>query len=180
MNISDTNATDGTATKEIAEIKEVLRRLSHRSDEKVTYTNGFHVNQAVTSTDKVYIDENHFSPDYDNFFKCAQPIIDEEAINPTEFTLLCGLYLTKYANNFTCRKNRRYLGALVPRDYQYLDYKLLNLDRTLRKYMAASLEGVDEQANEYACHRLQTSHQQYSASANLQREVFREKRIFSK
>ena len=71
MNVSDSNATDGTATKEIIEVKDVLRHLSQRSDEKVTYTNGFHVNQAVTGLEKVYIDENQFSPDYDNFFKCA-------------------------------------------------------------------------------------------------------------
>ena len=68
------------------------------------------------------------------------------------------MYLTKYDNNFTSRKNCRFLGALLPRDFHYLDCKLLNIDRSLRKYMAASLDGVDEQANEYACHRLQTSH----------------------
>ena len=109
------------------------------------------VNQAVTSPSKIDVEESPYKPDYDNFFKCAQPIIDEEALNPTEFTLLCGMYMTRYQNNFTYRKDHRYLGAMPERDYQYLDCKLLNIDRTMRKYIASSLEGTDEQAKDYAC-----------------------------
>ena len=134
----------------------------------------------MTSTYKIDIDENPYRPDYDNFFKCAQPIIDEEALNPTEFTLLCGLYMTRFQNNFTYRKDHRYLGVLPCRDYHYLDCKLLNIDRSLRKYIASSLEGTDEQAKDYACTRLQTTQKLFSASANLQREVFFEKKIFNK
>ena len=36
--------------------------------------------------------ENVHRPDYDDFFKAVQPVIDEEALNPTEFTLLAGLF----------------------------------------------------------------------------------------
>ena len=90
------------------------------------------------------------------------------------------MYMTRYQNNFTYRKDRRYLGALPGRDYHYLDCKLLNIDRSLRKYIASSLEGTDEQAKDYACTRLQTSQKLFSASANLQREVFFEKKIFNK
>ena len=48
-----------------------MRLLTHRDDEKVTYTNGFHVNHAVTSTNRMSLDENPFRPDYDNFFKAV-------------------------------------------------------------------------------------------------------------
>ena len=81
-------------------------------------------------------------------------MIDESALNPTEFTLLSGTFLTRYTNNFTYRKSSRLLGALPSRDYHYLDCKLLNIDRSLRKYIAASLEGMDEQCKDYACTRL--------------------------
>lgn len=110
----------------------------------MTYTNGFHVSQAITSTLRLDLDENTFRQDYDNFFKAAQPIIDESALNPTEFTLLSGTHLTRYTSNFTYRKANRYLGSMPARDYHYLDCKLLNIDRGLRKYIAASLEGMDE------------------------------------
>ena len=53
------------------------------------------------------------------------------------------------------------------RDYHYLDCKLLNIDRGLRKYIAASLEGMDEQCKDYACTRLQTTAKQYRVNANL-------------
>ena len=180
MSLQDTNGADGTATKELYQIKDLLKSMTHQTDQKITYTNGFHVNQAVTSAHKIDLAESPYRPGYDNFFKCAQPIIDEEALNPTEFTLLCGMYMTRYQNNFTYRKDRRFLGALPGRDYAYLDCKLLNIDRSMRKYIASSLEGTDEQAKDYACARLQTSQKMFTASANLQREVFHEKKIFNK
>jgi len=55
---------------------------------KITYNNGFHVNYAITSADRVFIDSNTFNPDYDNFFKATQSVIDEEALNPPEISLV--------------------------------------------------------------------------------------------
>jgi hypothetical protein len=126
------------------------------------------------------MDENPFRPDYDNFFKCAQPIIDEEALNPPEFTLLSGIYLAKYRNNYTYRKDRRYMGAMPQRDYHYLDFKLINIDRDLRKYVNSSLIGVDNQAKLYAHSRLHVEEKQYVSNLNLYNEVFQEKKIFNK
>jgi len=37
----------------------------------VTYTNGFHVNHAVTSTSRIMLTENVHRPDYDDFFKAV-------------------------------------------------------------------------------------------------------------
>lgn len=107
-------------------------------------------------------------------------MIDEEAMNPTEFTLLSGLFLARYTNNFTYRKDRRYTGYLRPRDYAYLDNRLVNIDRELRKYIQSSLIGVDNQANMYACARLNVTERQFVTSQNLYKEVFTERKVFNK
>ena len=78
-------------------------------------------------------------------------------MNPTEFTLLSGLYLSRYTNNYSYRKNRHYLGSMPRRDYHYLDCKLINIDKDLRKYVTSALIGSDSQSKTYACARLSTS-----------------------
>ena len=147
----------------------MCRLISHQEDQKVTYTNGFHVNHAITSTSRIPLDENVFRPDYDNFFKSCQPVIDEEAINPTEFTLLSGMYLSRFTNCYSYRKDRRYPGYLPKRDYHFLDCKLINIDKDLRKYITSALIGVENQAKTYACARLSTTERQYIYNLNLYR-----------
>ena len=164
----------------MVEIRELCRKMSRQDEYKVTYTNGFHVNQAVTTTRRICIDENPFRPDFDNFFKCAQPIIDEEALNPSEFTLLAGTYLTKYTNNYTLRKERTYMGKLPGRDYGYMDFLLVNIDKELRKYINSSLIGIDNQAKMYAQTRLNADERLYETNLNLAMEVFQEKKLFNK
>ena len=146
MSMQDSHGAKGTALKEMHQIRELMRKLCHRDDEKVSYTNGFHVNHAITSTGRISLDESLYRPDYDNFFKMVQPVIDEEALNPTEFTLLSGLYLSQYTNNFSYRKQKRYNGALPRRDFHYLDCKLINIDKDLRKYITSALIGIDSQS----------------------------------
>lgn len=46
-------------------------KLSHQNDIKVTYSNGFHVNTAVTRTDHINIDENTVTQDFVNFKKAT-------------------------------------------------------------------------------------------------------------
>ena len=164
----------------MSQIKEVLRVLTHRDDEKVTYTNGFHVNHSVTAASRISLDENVYRPDYDNFFKAVQPVIDEEAMNPMEFTLLSGLYLSRFTNNYSYRKNRRYVGFMPERDYHYLDSKLINIDKDLRKYITSALIGIDSQSKHYACARLKTTDRHYTLNLNLYREVFTERKVFTK
>lgn len=55
---------------------------------KITYNNGYHVNYAITSPERMFLDANTFNPDYDNFFKTTQPVIDEDALNPPEISLV--------------------------------------------------------------------------------------------
>jgi len=138
------------------------------------------VNQAVTATSRIALDESAFRPDYDNFFKACQPVIDEEAMNPTEFTLLSGLFLAKFTNNYSYRKDRRYLGYMPKRDYHYLDCKLINIDKDLRKYIQSALIGVDNQSKTYALARLQTSETAYEKNLNLYIQVFQERKVFNK
>ena len=154
--------------------------LSHQEDQKVTYTNGFHVNHAVTCPERIPLDENVFRPDYENFFKACQPVIDEQALNPTEFTLLGGLSLTRFSNNYAYRLDRRFTGHMPKRDFHYLDYKLLNIDTSLRKYIQTALVGAEHQAKSYACARLNTTERQYTQSNNLYREVSNERIFFNK
>jgi hypothetical protein len=44
MSMQDTHGAAGTALKEMHQVSEVTRLISHQDDTKVTYTNGFHVN----------------------------------------------------------------------------------------------------------------------------------------
>ena len=64
-------------------------------------------------------------------------------MNPTEFTLLSGLYLSRFTNNYSYRKLRRFMGAMPPRDYHYLDCKLINIDQDMRKYISTAIVGMD-------------------------------------
>jgi len=136
----------GTCQKEMHEIRHTISLLTHQDDSKVTFTNGFHVNQAITKTSRISLDENCFKPDFSNFFKIAQPVIDEEGLTPTEFNLLAGIYLIKHDNMKSYRKDRRYIGILPARDFQYLDCKLLNLDHLIRKYIPGTITGFESQA----------------------------------
>ena len=180
ISMQDTHAERGTGLKEMSQVREVIRALTHRDDEKVTYTNGFHVNHAVTTSSRISLDENVYRPDYDNFFKAVQPVIDDEAMNPTEFTLLSGLYLSRFTNNYSYRKNRRYMGAMPLRDYHYLDCKLINVDQEIRKYISSTLIGMDSQSKQYACARLNTTEKHFTNSLNLYQEVFTERKVFTK
>lgn len=77
LNLQDMHGVAGTCQKEMHEIRHTINLITHQDDSKVTYTNGFHVNQAVTKTSRISLDENCFRPDFTNFFKTAQPVIDE-------------------------------------------------------------------------------------------------------
>lgn len=114
--------------------------FSHTDDTKVTYTNGYHVNVASASTARIGLDETCHRIDYNNFFMATQPIIDEQGLNPPEFNLLQGIYTTNAHQIKQYRRMRPYAGWLANRDFHYLDYKLLNLSRDLRKFIGARVK----------------------------------------
>lgn len=71
----------------------MLSRLTHLDDMKVTYTNGFHVNPVITHQSKLSLEEHPYNFDYSTFFKAAQPVIDDTALAPPQYTLVQGIYL---------------------------------------------------------------------------------------
>ena len=47
---------DRKGQKEILSINEMIYKHSHHNDMKITYNNGFHVNYAITSIDRVSVE----------------------------------------------------------------------------------------------------------------------------
>jgi hypothetical protein len=134
-----------------------MQNLAHQRDLKVTYANGFHVNYAVTALARVNVDHNVYCSDYDNFFKATQPLIDEEALNPAEFNLVRGVFLTNSINLLTFKKNQRYMGHVAGSDYQCLDFALTNLSKDIRKYIATNLGSLDMTLQSFVAAKMRTS-----------------------
>lgn len=66
-------------------------------------------------------------------------MIDEDALDPPEFNLISGIYLTNSLNLVTFKKNIPYMGSLLSRDYHGLDSALTNLSPESRKYIMQNL-----------------------------------------
>jgi len=49
------------------------------------------------------------------------------------------MYTTNSLQIKQYRRLRPYLGWLPPRDFHYLDYKLLNITKDMRKYIGANV-----------------------------------------
>jgi hypothetical protein len=108
--MQDTYYKDKKGDKEILFLNDVIVNLSHQMDLKVTHNNGFHVNRALTNHRRVIVDANCMHQDYDSFFKAAQPIIDEEALNPVVFNLISGIYLNNTIDITTFKKSVPFMG----------------------------------------------------------------------
>ena len=91
ISLRDDYCKRGVAQKELHIINSLVKTFSHQDDSKVTYTNGFHVNHAAIALSRINLDESPNRPDYQNFYRATQPLIDEQGLNPTEFTLLKNL-----------------------------------------------------------------------------------------
>lgn len=156
-----------------------MKVLTHCDDQKVTYTNGFHINLAVTSISKINMEETTYRPDYDSFFMCAQPVIDENGLNPSEFTLLKGLFMQDKFNLKTFRKNKIFNGYLHKRDFHYLDFGLINMNVDVRRYLAANLNILENQSKQYAMAKLGLkSENAFLNNHNLMVEANRERMFF--
>ena len=68
----------------------------------------------------------------------------------------------------------------MPRDYHYLDCKLISVDRDLRKYVTQNLIGFDNQSKIYANSRLALTERQYMFNLTQYKEIFNERRLFLK
>lgn len=145
------------ARKEVLFINETFKTMSHTDDMKVTYTNGFHVNLSLTRTRMLNIDENPLTQDFSEYERCIQPVIDENALAPSQFTLISNMFDQNSMNLRTFKKNKTYMGCQYERDYGYLDYSLLNLDKGVRRYLQTNFMSVDSQLKEYV--KLKSNHE---------------------
>lgn len=130
---------EGKGQREINYLNDILRALTHTDDLKVTLHNGFHVNRSVTAIDRLDLEVNMKSPEYTQFFKATQPIIDEEALNPVEYTLVKNLFDVAHGERGFYSRPANFMGSLrgigsYGRAYSCLDYSLINLHRDIRKY----------------------------------------------
>ena len=137
------------------------------------------MNHAITALDRLDIDANPFKQEYDCFFKVTQPIIDEEALNPPEFNLISGIYMTNSINLSTFKKNIPFMGHLHHRDYKCLDFALCNLSKEIRKYITTNLNSVDLTLQGYIQDKLKISEKdQKDASPKVHPQIRQEKKNF--
>jgi len=54
--------------KEVQSLNSLLRKLSHVQDAKVTLSNGYHVNKAITAIERLDLEVNSHNPEYSSFF----------------------------------------------------------------------------------------------------------------
>jgi hypothetical protein len=150
---------------------------------KVTYLNGFHVNYSITDLEKVNIDSSAHNPDYDSFFKATQPLIDEEALNPTEFNLVQGVYLADAVNMVTFKKNVPYMGNVFLHDYKCLDYALTNLSKDIRKYLMTNLGSIEMTLQTFICAKMkwkEGEEKEYASNPSIYAQIMQEKKNFLK
>lgn len=154
--------------------------MSHHRDLKVTYLNGFHVNQAITAIDRINLEAGSLNRDYDSFFKATQPVIDEEALNPPEFNLISGIYLTNSINLTTFKKNVPYMGTVIGRDYKCLDFALTNLSRPVRRVVMSYLNSNDLTLQSFIKARLKMDEKDYQSNPSIYSQILQEKKAYLK
>ena len=66
-------------------------------------------------------------------------MIDEDALNPPEYNLISGIYLTNSKNIVTFKKDLSYVGASTARDYSCLDFAITNLSKDIRRYFMQNI-----------------------------------------
>lgn len=142
-------------------IEELISLLQHTDEYKVTYNNGFHVNTAVTSTGRISLDNNIHRQDYNSFFCATQPIIDEQGLNPPEFNLIRGMFTPNSNEIKAYRRLKPYAGWLPSRDFSFLDMKLLNISREMRKFISLNIKENEDISRQFALAKLNTDANMY-------------------
>lgn len=174
---------EGQGQKEIHFINEVIQKLTQHRDIKVTYSNGFHVNRAVTAIDRVDLEASCHSPEYASFFQATLPIIDEVALNPPEFNLVRGIYFDKLGGPTGTGRRPCYLGAPAvcaggDRGYACLDYALTNLSTASRKYVQSNFGALDQVLRSFVRAQMGMEEQECRANPTIYAQMLREKKLF--
>jgi len=122
------------------------------------------VNYAITALGRMNLEASCYNQEYDSFFKATQPIIDEEALNPPEFNLISGIYLTNSINLVTFKKSIPYMGCRIPRDYQCLDFALTNLSKDIRKYAVSNFASLDATLKSFIRAKTKVDEEEYQSN----------------
>lgn len=104
--------------------------------------------------------------------------MDDAALNPPEFNLVRGVYSELYTQGH--RRFTAHLGLLPSRVFHYLDFRLLNVGRDLRKYIAANVKEVGATSLQYAHTKFRLTASNYATNLNTQLDVFHEQRQFQR
>lgn len=136
------------AQKEINHVCELLRHLTNTEDVKVTLSNGFHVNRSVSSIDRLDLEGPIMTPEYSQYFKASQSIIDEEALNPPEYNLIQHTLQFDHGDRGLYSRPANFAGSLrgivgFGRVYQCLDYSMLSLHKNIRKLAQSNLMSLE-------------------------------------
>jgi hypothetical protein len=121
-----------------------------------------------------------YNQEYDSFFKATQPIIDEEALNPSEYNLVAGIYLANSINLITFKKNPSYMGAIMARDYTCLDFALTNLSKDVRKYATSNFASVEDTLRNFLKAKSNTEEEDFQSNPAIYSEILQEKKRFLK
>lgn len=72
--------------------------------------------------------------------------MDDNALNPSEFNLIRGIFTNGSTQSLAYRRFRPYLGAPMYRDFEFLDFKLMGMARETRKFLAANVKEIRQTA----------------------------------
>lgn len=175
--IQDSFLKDGKGQKEILFINETIRELSRVQDIKITYTNGFHVNHAIISLNRIDLESSPSNPDYWSFFQVAQPIIDEEALNPPEFTLLSGIHADTTSDALRFRKSKvPFVGCVNTREYSCLDFALTNLSEPVRKRACQLMANIYQQCKTFISAYQKIEEEEYESNPTVYTQILEDKK----
>jgi hypothetical protein len=118
--------------------------------------NSYHVNtglvhpqmQLLESTNLIY--GAHSEDEHQNFTRCVQPVINENALEPAQLTLFQSLYQT---DSFRKRMPTQFAGQLVSSHNSYsfksLDTALMDMCQEDRTYAQSYIVQAKYQANDF-------------------------------
>lgn len=143
---------------------------------RYTLHNGFHVCPHVRTYN---LDANSYCPESSLFESCAQPIIDEEALDPKIFTLIKSIYAPPHEAK---RDGRVYsLGQTHDlRSFSCLDFMLTNLSRPVRNNLAGNCQAVEKSLRTYIVAQMKMEEEDCESNPSLYRTLLDEKRRFLK
>lgn len=161
--VLDSFLKEGRCQKEVIILSEALASLTNLSEVRFTLPNGFHV---VPKLRSVNLETSTYQPDQDLFWECARPVIDEEALNPHQYTLIKSIYGRK---KYCFRENQvRFAGNTGGlRQFSCLDLLLTNVERAGRRYISNHIQAADKSIQSYVHAQLGMNPEDFEAHPSV-------------